>query len=481
MLAAPKQCEPDSALTSSRIWVHLPFELAERIVSFLEPNELPYFRLVNKAAATQFREPRHMTFRLSQPAPADAFAAHWLAPGATRGLTLNRRLQLLSLTAASGVVPNLEVAAQAAGCLLTYDVFQAAAAAGHLNSCQWLLEHGCPTKAQSSGSSGLLAAAAQGGHRHVCEWLLGLSLTWSSDGAVEAARGGHLGLMEWLLQRRPELSVRAPGPWFRETWHGVGVAEGCDLPTLQRLWRGWGELDAGSKEAVLAAAAASPTPDWAAKVEWLEAQGCPQTSYATATVLYCPDSVARLTWLRSRGYSLCNRAASLAAILKNMAALQFLVGEAGVSVGESDQDFIARNVCVDGDLEALQALHAAGWELRNSINAPRAAENGHLHVLTWLHETLGAEAVEIDALLLYSAARSGSVEAMAWLRERGCEWGYFCFSDAAYSGCEEAVEWLMAQGCRKEVRVRRAGATMAGRWAQTPCSRAAARSPGLRA
>ncbi|KXZ40932.1 hypothetical protein GPECTOR_1257g515 [Gonium pectorale] len=135
-----------------------------------------------------------------------------------------------------------------------------------------------------------------------------------------------------------------------------------------------------------------------------------------------------------------------------MAALQFLVGEAGVSVGESDQDFIARNVCVDGDLEALQALHAAGWELRNSINARRAAENGHLHVLTWLHETLGAEAVEIDALLLYSAARSGSVEAMAWLRERGCEWGYFCFSDAAYSGCEEAVEWLMAQGCRKEAR-----------------------------
>ncbi|KXZ40966.1 hypothetical protein GPECTOR_1105g382 [Gonium pectorale] len=39
---------------------------------------------------------------------------------------------------------------------------------------------------------------------------------------------------------------------------------------------------------------------------------------------------------------------------------------------------------------------------------------------------------------------------MAWLRERGCEWGYSCFSDAAGSGCEEAVEWLMARGCPME-------------------------------
>ncbi|KXZ46536.1 hypothetical protein GPECTOR_42g743 [Gonium pectorale] len=134
-----------------------------------------------------------------------------------------------------------------------------------------------------------------------------------------------------------------------------------------------------------------------------------------------------------------------------MAALQFLVGEAGVSVSESERDLIARKVCIDGDLEALQALHAAGWELRDpSFYAFMAARRGHLHVLTWLHETLGAEAVEIDAVLLSAAAYSGSVEAMAWLRERGCEWGCSCISNAAGSGCEEAVEWLVAQGCRIE-------------------------------
>ncbi|KXZ49369.1 hypothetical protein GPECTOR_22g963 [Gonium pectorale] len=104
-------------------WSQLLPELADKVVGYLDPNEMPIFRLVNKAAAAQFRGPDHTTFRLSQPVPPHAFAAHWLAPGATRGLPLGRRRQLLCLTAASGVVANLEVAVRAAGCLLTFEVY----------------------------------------------------------------------------------------------------------------------------------------------------------------------------------------------------------------------------------------------------------------------------------------------------------------------------------------------------------------------
>ncbi|KXZ41333.1 hypothetical protein GPECTOR_545g553 [Gonium pectorale] len=195
------------APSAARVWPQLPTELAEHIISFLDPNEVPGFRLVNQAAAAQFRGPSYTTIRLSQPVPPQLFAAHWLAPGSTRGLTLKRRWQLLSLTAASGVVANLEVALRAAGCTLTAEVFLAAAAAGRLDMCRWLLQRGCPTIKDGASGSQLLAAAALGGQQHVCEWLMGLNLTWMWGGFCEAARGGHVDLMEWLLQRRPQLDL----------------------------------------------------------------------------------------------------------------------------------------------------------------------------------------------------------------------------------------------------------------------------------
>ncbi|KXZ55108.1 hypothetical protein GPECTOR_3g261 [Gonium pectorale] len=378
-----------------RLFPQLPTELAEKVVSCLDPNELPVFRLVSKAAATQFRGPNHTTFRLSQPVPPHAFAAHWLAPGATRGLNLKQRRQLLCLTAASGVVANLELAMQAAGCLLTYDVFRAAASAGQLASCKWLLQQGCP--AQYFEHSGLLSAAAKGGHRHVCEWLLGLGLAWSSSGAGDAARGGHLGLMEWLLERQPQLHADVR-PVNEQQWLVVGVVHGCDLPTLQRMWPGWGELSDRVKEAALDAAEGSPTPDWAAKVEWLEARGCPRGDYVGCGAAGHPDAVARLAWLRGRGCTLGAPAVAAAVAECNSAALQFLLGEEDgrpvVAVAADARPTTAFWVPAEaGDLGALKALHAAGWLVGAMEQCTHlAAEHGHLHVLAWLEEALGAGA-----------------------------------------------------------------------------------------
>ncbi|KXZ47191.1 hypothetical protein GPECTOR_37g197 [Gonium pectorale] len=79
--------------------------------------------------------------------------------------------------------------------------------------------------------------------------------------------------------------------------------------------------------------------------------------------------------------------------------------------------------------------------------AREAASNGHLPVLAWLVETFGAGAVRMGPDLLVAAAESGSVQLMAWLRERGCGWDASAITAAADSGCEEAVEWLVVQGC----------------------------------
>ncbi|KXZ46013.1 hypothetical protein GPECTOR_48g445 [Gonium pectorale] len=440
---------------SSRVWPQLLPELAERIVGCLSCNDVAAaFRQVNKATAEAFSGPQHTIVRLSEPVPPHAFAAHWLAPGATRGLTLKRRRQLLSLAAASGVVANLEVAIQAAGCLLTHQVFEAAASAGKLEACQWLWEQGCPENEKRAYElTDVLAAAAGGGHRHVCEWLLGRGVSWQSSGAAEAARGGHVGLMEWLLERRRQMGSTIP----EEEMHKLvcGVVHGCDLATLQRQWGNWGLLQGQTKAAALRAAAGSPTPDWAAKVEWLEAQGCPRDHKPAAAAAICPnDAAARLAWLRGRGYSLDGMMICSAARMGNLAAVQYLLSELGALEGSlySLATFYAAG---NGHLEVLQALRLSlsGQQLLPShytaACAIAAASSGHLHVLAWLPLLEGWEWLGTNAqLLLAGGAESGSVELLAWLVDHGCgEWSCMASTSAAESGGEEALEWVVAHGC----------------------------------
>ncbi|KXZ54742.1 hypothetical protein GPECTOR_4g811 [Gonium pectorale] len=428
----------------ARVWPELPPEIAEHIARSLKRIEVATsFRLINKAAAAQFRGPEYTTIRLSQPVSPYAFAAHWLAPGATRGLTREQRVQLLCLTAASGVVANLEAAQQAAGCLLTHAVFEAAASAGQLDSCRWLRDQECPLSEVYGHESGLLAAAAGGGHQHVCEWLLSLNVSFEPyrlNSAAGAAHGGHVDLMEWLLKRMP--SCGRGGSVL------VSVAHGCDLATLQGLQLRWERLQPKDKAAALAAAAGSPKPDWAAKVEWLEAQGCPWNAEVAKAAASCPaaaaaDAPARLAWLRGRGFKLTRDSVWGAAESGNLPALQYLLVEASVQPG-SDRDAgePAALAARGGHLAALQALHAAGWPVNINSAGRRAARGGHLHVLAWLVQALGAEAVRLDARLFGEAARSGSVQLMAWLRERGCPWSSSAFTGAAESGCEAAMEWL---------------------------------------
>ncbi|KXZ45384.1 hypothetical protein GPECTOR_55g290 [Gonium pectorale] len=389
MQGAPKQLDTDLvACASSQVFPKLLPELTEDIVRWMGPNEVPFFRLVNKAAAAQFSGPQRTTVRLSRPVPPNAFAAQWLAPGATRGMTLERRRQLLCLTAASGMVTNLEVAMQAAGCLPTYEVFQAAASAGKLEPCQWLWQQGCPTKKNKFyQGSGILAAAAGGGHRHVCEWLLTLGLTWGSGGAAEAARGGHVGLMEWLWQVQPQLN----------THEDVvrGAAYGCDLATLQRF----------------------RTPDWAAKVEWLEAQGCPKLLEVADAAAVCPDAASRLAWLRGRGYPLGTGTVEQAAKAGNLTAVQYLLSEAGEEEDPTIECGATSSATEEGHLELLKVLHAAGWCLDTIHSTLTAARYGHLHVLAWLVEHV------------YNG------------------WSDNAITSAVESGCEEALEWLVARGC----------------------------------
>ncbi len=81
----------------------LPRELVERIASYLGPNDIAVLRQLDTATHALFASPQYACFHLSLPVPADLFARQWGA-GVVRHLPLKQRRQLVTLTAASGVL-----------------------------------------------------------------------------------------------------------------------------------------------------------------------------------------------------------------------------------------------------------------------------------------------------------------------------------------------------------------------------------------
>ncbi|PNH05816.1 Ankyrin repeat domain-containing protein [Tetrabaena socialis] len=447
----PEAAPYDAHADPSRIW--LP-EVVHHFASFLSGNELACtLRLVNKATATQFRELQHTTVRLSLPVPHHAFTWRWGGSDATRSLTVRQRMQLPCLTARSGSIANLEVLLARDDLTSPLDVYvmEAAAGAGQLEVCRWLRQQEC-----TWNSGTVFGFAARGGHKEVCEWLLaqgcprfadvlqftaggghwavceGLLATgcWEDVGAAAAAAcGGHVGLMDWLLAR-----TNARSPDVRDLLDAAAV--GCDLPTLQRLHHTY--LDSR----IVAAAAGSPTADWRDKVAWLEGQGCPRTSLACVqAAARRADGRGRLEWLQQRGYALIADVAHSAARHGNADALEFLLAQ-GVEMGEVG--LATFEASRGGHLAVLKVLRAHGARIDLHSVACSAVACGHLPVLAWGVQELGAA---LSADMYKSAASSGSAELVAWLHEHGCPWDTSVFAEVARSGSEEQLERLVEHGC----------------------------------
>ncbi|GLC34687.1 hypothetical protein PLESTB_001234700 [Pleodorina starrii] len=351
---------------------------------------------------------------------------------------------------------------------------EAAAAGGQLQSCEWLRERGSPW-----GDG--LSAAARAGCWEMCGWLLDSGCHWDLQAVYSAAHGGHLGLMEWLLHCQPDRMV----PELR--WSGLfeAAAEGCDLPTLQALHHRWsqGHVRSGSgqqqqerpppsqqvaatlqprqHQAVVAAAATSSTPDWRAKVQWLEELlDCPRSAEAAAKALIHPDGLDRLQWLRARGYPL--RLEDVVDSIVNLAAppvvsaalLDYLVSEDESAASNLEPALKLAAYC--GHLALLRAWHAAGRLVRVMAARPRvlsemahaAARGGRQPVLTWLSEevglSLGGDANVLGRTLFDDAALNGDVPMMAWVVDRsGCG---ASVQDVVWGGCEAALDWTLSRG-----------------------------------
>lgn len=212
----------------------LPDEVLDYIFTgFLANNEIPSsIRLLNKRFSQRFAG--HTRVQLSQHGiPNHAFAHRWGDAQAFRSLCARNRSQLIKLTAKTGDVANLRTVVDNAGLALQPEHMAAAAASGHVTTCLWLRDQGCPwdesvwAAAASSGSlslcqwlegegcplhpparcfsrcrqpSPVLQAAARSGSQEVCEWVLTRPQHGGcAEAAAEAARCGHVALMDWLL------------------------------------------------------------------------------------------------------------------------------------------------------------------------------------------------------------------------------------------------------------------------------------------
>ncbi|GLC33384.1 hypothetical protein PLESTM_000055500 [Pleodorina starrii] len=438
------QLTPDG----SSIW--LPGIVA-CIAHHLPANEVAStLRLTDKTTSQQFTH--HKTLRLSLPSPIHVFRERWGRLGAFRALSHKQRLQLLCLTAASGSVANLEVALANAGLGLRCELLEAAAAAGQLDMCKVLRTRGC-----FWGDS--LSAAAKAGHRHVCEWMLASGCPFEKHVVCGAAWSGHEDLMQWLLtelQGRPNDDVNGL------CWSLLWAATKClSLAALQRLWQQLmagrhgsnlqqqlEQLDEVDRGAIMEVAAQSTTPDWQAKVEWLERLGYPRTATACEFAVRAGNgdaAVARLQWLHGRGYPLDTAVADTAVYFGNLAALRFLVEQAGVR--PTGNQFRVMDAARQSHLAVLQYLQASGFRVNACLFAGDAARAGHLPVVAWAVEGLGVAPADSADSLLDHAAESGNLELMAWLHDRGWTLGPTATSNGATSGCEEALEWLVDRGC----------------------------------
>ncbi|KAG2488423.1 hypothetical protein HYH03_012930 [Edaphochlamys debaryana] len=397
------------------VW-HSP-ELLGHVFSFLCPTFAAWSLIrVNKAAAAAFDsngQPVSRTVSLSAAIKSGLLAApeaRLQARAMCRRLTRRQRVELLCrCVAADCSREGLEGAVVAAGLSPPpLEVLIAAASAGRLATCRWLVEVlGCPGLVRLACLC-LISAAGPGPAvgREARAWLAPAAAEgWSEEQEAKAA-SGDLGAVDCILWGwEPEdANVRnTRTPWTSELGR---LKDQRDLAGPGHPWMGWSLL--------------------ATRLEFYQG---PHAALA----------VTRLTQMGPK--ALDYAAVHAAAVSGHVEAVRHLlshgVGPGGPWLGGC------------GNVGLLQALHEAGCMAEPARCFSQAVEKGSLPAVEWLLETFGAAALEVDVFTAYAAARSGSVTllkalpglldtaAPGWDRCRSSRW-----TSAAESGCEEAVELL---------------------------------------
>jgi hypothetical protein len=101
-----------------------------------------------------------------------------------------------------------------------------------------------------------------------------------------------------------------------------------------------------------------------------------------------------------------------------------------------------------GHLAALQYLHSEGCDWNAEYIARSAASSGSIEVVDWLRQQPDTV---IDAGVMAAAVRADQIGMCEHLRSIGCEWDDDACDEAAVCGHSDMLRWLREHGCPWDV------------------------------
>ncbi len=228
----------------------------------------------------------------------------------------------------------------------------------------------------------------------------------------------------------------------------------------------WQRIARSTWRRILAAAAGSPTPDAAARVEWALQTGrthcrLPLEHADVCGAAAASGDLALLAWLRDRNFP-WGTAEVLAAVVRHadLPFVQRLEQDGGYLPPAEDreawasEEVVAAAAASARDSAAkLQWLAGRGADLGSREALYAAAAWGNLEAVQLLAgqqgqgpDGAGGQAA-LPSNILKPAVTSGSVAVATWLRQAGYPWGDSCFGAAFRRGDLPMVRWLLEAGC----------------------------------
>ncbi len=421
----------------------LPSDLIGFVLEKLLPNDQALSaRLINKDACRRLSQLQLCTAHVNQPLPSHIVGAAWQPhlEQHLKHIPFRRTLQMLSAAASSGSELNLQLA--------------------------WGL-------LRTSLFPELLQSPAQGPHPPFSYLDRDTSNIYrqpeNMDAGTAALRAGHPGLLGWLLQNGCPLSAD-------DTL--VAAAEHCDLDRMQHVCQLLGyntqhvssfnvELLAKLFEAAGGSAAAGAKLPWLLQLTKLSVPDRQQHELlvSAAAGAAASGNLPVLQWLCGEGLNLHGPLVpGLCPWLKiephiklyeaalgcgHVDVMQWMVDEVGCALPQQGRPrgsfYMWKGAARSGSLQAVRWLLDRGVPVHKEAAAMHAAYGGHVQALQYLHADCG---LELTDHVFAAAAGSGSLPTATWLLAVGCPASPEAYRNAARAEDAAMVEWLAREaGC----------------------------------
>lgn len=304
-----------------------------------------------------------------------------------------------------------------------------AAITGHIDVLEWLLGKGYTMHRNA------INGAAAYGHTHVIQWMLSHGCTWNTATINTATTYNRLDTVQWL---------RAQGcPWSESA--PACAAEHDHLHILEWL------IDNGCPYDANRCARVAIEYRRMRVLEWLLSAGRVDTtsSLLTQTAIQKGHHVM-LLWLLDHGFPLCANAHLVAARWSNVQTLEWLLDQ-----GHCQWDVrILLKAAKWCKISVLEWAKERSHPMHPEMLVAAAAKCDTTEALEWIVDNLGEHVQECFTLEVFENAIAVSeLDTLRWLWERRKhdvqELGYY----ATLNGRVDALDWLREKGCRIDYRI----------------------------